>query len=157
MAVSLSKGQGVSLSKAANDLSQITIGLGWDVSEPKRGLFGTLFGAKQEDYDLDAIAFLLGADGTFTAPDDVVFYNEMRHASGAVWLTGDNRTGDGDGDDEQIIVNLDRLPQKYARIVFASARLFIPCRRKAPRCRFTTLRTAPSLRPFSHTSAKRSS
>jgi stress response protein SCP2 len=118
MAVSLSKGQGVSLSKAANDLSQITIGLGWDVSEPKRGLFGTLFGAKQEDYDLDAIAFLLGADGTFTAPDDVVFYNEMRHASGAVWLTGDNRTGDGDGDDEQIIVNLDRLPQKYARIVF---------------------------------------
>lgn len=118
MAVSLSKGQGVSLRKAENDLSQITIGLGWDVAEQKRGLLGSLFGGKQEDYDLDAIAFLLGADGKLTSPDDVVFYNAQEHPSGALWLTGDNRTGAGDGDDEQIIVKLDQLPAKYERILF---------------------------------------
>jgi stress response protein SCP2 len=118
MAVSLRKGQGVDLRKVENDLSQITIGLGWDVAEEKRGFLGSLFGSKPEDYDLDAIAFLLGADGKLTAPDDLVFYNKMRHPSGALWLTGDNRTGDGDGDDEQIIAKLDQLPAKYARILF---------------------------------------
>ena len=118
MAVSLRKGQGVDLRKVENDLSQITIGLGWDVAEEKRGFLGSLFGSKPEDYDLDAIAFLLGADGKLTEPKDVVFYNEMRHPSGALWLTGDNRTGDGDGDDEQIVVKLDQLPAKYQRILF---------------------------------------
>lgn len=118
MAVSLRKGQGVSLRKEENDLSQITIGLGWDVAEEKRGFLGSLFGAKQEEYDLDAIAFLLGANGKLPGPEDVVFYNAQRHASGALWLTGDNRTGAGDGDDEQIIVRLDQLPAKYERILF---------------------------------------
>ena len=118
MAVSLRKGQGVNLRKAENNLSQITIGLGWDVAEPKRGFFGSLFSSKPEDYDLDAIAFLLGENGKLTANDDVVFYNAMRHPSSALWLTGDNRTGDGDGDDEQIVVQLDKLPAKYDRILF---------------------------------------
>jgi stress response protein SCP2 len=118
MAVSLRKGQGVSLRKADNDLSRITIGLGWDVAEQKRGFLGSLFGGKQDDYDLDAIAFLLGADGKLPGREDVVFYNAQRHASGALWLTGDNRTGAGDGDDEQIIVKLDNLPAKYERILF---------------------------------------
>lgn len=118
MAVSLRKGQGVSLRKADNNLSQITIGLGWDVAEPKRGLLGSLFGRKPEDYDLDAIALLLGPDDKLPGREDVVFYNAQRHPSGALWLTGDNRTGDGDGDDEQIIVKLDALPAKYTRILF---------------------------------------
>jgi tellurium resistance protein TerD len=118
MAVSLRKGQGVSLRKVENDLCQITIGLGWDVAEQKRGFLGSLFGSKPEDYDLDAIAFLLGPDGKLPSREDVVFYNAMKHPSGALWLTGDNRTGAGDGDDEQIVVKLDRLPAKYERILF---------------------------------------
>lgn len=132
MAISLKKGQGVNLRKdAGHDLSTVTIGLGWDVVEQKRGLIGSLLGRKQEDYDLDAIAFLLGKDGKIQSlgragpnggatlvEGDIVFFNSMRHPSGAIWLTGDNRTGAGDGDDEQIIVRLDDMPEQYHSIVF---------------------------------------
>ena len=118
MAVSSNKGQGVDLRKADNDLRQVTIGLGWDVAEAKTGFFGSLFGAKQEEYDLDAIALVLGADGKMTGPQDAVFYNAKQHPGGAIWLTGDNRTGEGDGDDEQIIVELDRVDTSYQRILF---------------------------------------
>lgn len=121
MAVSLSKGQGISLRKADNDLRQVTIGLGWDVAQAKTGFLGSLFGGKQEEYDLDAIALLLGADGKMTGPQDAVFYNAMEHPDGAVWLTGDNRTGAGDGDDEQIVVDLDRVSFVYQRILFVVA------------------------------------
>jgi stress response protein SCP2 len=118
MAVSLNKGQGVSLRKADNDLSQVTIGLGWDVAEAKTGFLGSLFGKQPEEYDLDAIALVLGADGKMTGPQDAVFYNAKRHPGGAIWLTGDNRTGEGDGDDEQIIVKLDEVGSEYVRILF---------------------------------------
>ncbi len=132
MAVTLKKGEGISLRKDGEfDLSTVTMGLGWDVAEPKKGLIGSIFGKKEEDYDLDAIAFLLGKDGkvhnlgqqgnngTPTLVDgDVVFYNSLRHSSGAIWLTGDNRTGAGDGDDEQIVVKLDSLPPQYESIIF---------------------------------------
>lgn len=135
MAVTLKKGQGVNLRKEeGHDLSLVTIGLGWDVVEPKRGLLGGLLRKKQEDYDLDAIAFLLtkdgkvgnlgkpGPNGNATLVDgDVVFFNSMRHPSGAIWLTGDNRTGAGDGDDEQIIVRLNDLPEHYQSIIFVVA------------------------------------
>jgi tellurium resistance protein TerD len=120
MAVSLNKGQGVSLRKSDNDLSQVTIGLGWDVAEAKKGFFGSLFG-KQEEYDLDAIALVLGADGKMSGPHDAVFYNAKQHPGGAIWLTGDNRTGEGDGDDEQIIVAPDKVAGDVARILFIVA------------------------------------
>lgn len=128
MGISLKKGQGVSLKKEGSSLPQITIGLGWDVVKPK-GLLNKMFG-KSEDYDLDAICFMLGedglvknlgevADGRWTLRGgDVVFFNSKKHTSGAVELTGDNRTGDGDGDDEQIIVQLNKLPASYHRLVF---------------------------------------
>ncbi|MEO8360067.1 MAG: TerD family protein [Vicinamibacteria bacterium] len=124
MAVSLKKGQGVSLSKNDFDLSNVTMGLGWDVAEEKPGFFGTLLGKKPADYDLDAVAFLLGANGkvndlgTKLVNGDVVFFNSMKHQSGNVWLTGDNRSGAGDGDDEQIIVQLSKLDPRYQRVVF---------------------------------------
>ena len=118
MAVSLNKGQGVNLRKADNDLSQVTIGLGWDVAEEKVGFLGSLFGKQKVEYDLDAIALLLGSSGKMIGPKDVVFYNAKEHPGGAVWLTGDNRTGEGDGDDEQIIVELDQLGSDYERILF---------------------------------------
>ena len=130
MAVSLGKGQGISLKKTENNLSQVTIGLGWDIQEQKKGFLGGLFGGKNADYDLDVVAFLvvlngkvnnLGRDtqGNVTLQNgDVVFFNNQRHSSGHIWLTGDNRTGAGDGDDEQIVVKLNDLGQQYHKVVF---------------------------------------
>lgn len=132
MAISLKKGQGVNLKKSENELSEVTIGLGWDVNEDGRGgFFGKLLGKKPEEYDLDAVAFLLNENGKVVdlgdaAPNggpslvngDIIFYNSMRHKSGAIWLTGDNRTGAGDGDDEQIIVKLDQLTQDLKKVLF---------------------------------------
>ncbi|GHV08873.1 tellurium resistance protein TerX [Campylobacterota bacterium] len=125
MGVSLKKGQGVSLKKSENDLSKVTIGLGWDIKEEKKGFLSGLLGGKEEDYDLDVIAFLCGANGKVqnTGNDnlvggDIVFFNNLQHSSGRIWLTGDNRTGAGEGDDEQIVVNLNELSQNYTKIVF---------------------------------------
>lgn len=124
MGVNLSKGQGVSLRKDESDLDEVTIGLGWDVAKPKGGFLG-MFAKKMPDYDLDAIAVLLDANGKIRAPrlsnGDIVFYNNLNHSSGCVRLTGDNRTGEGDGDDEQIIVKLNALPAEYHKIVFLVA------------------------------------
>lgn len=131
MAISLKKGQGVSLKKSDFDLSMVTIGLGWDINEEKKGLLGSLFGKKEEEYDLDVVAFLCDVNGKVRdlgkldgnnrvtlVGGDIVFFNSMRHSSGCIWLTGDNRTGAGDGDDEQIIVKLNDLPDAYQKIVF---------------------------------------
>jgi stress response protein SCP2 len=131
MGVSLKKGQGVSLKKSDYDLSMVTIGLGWDVYEKKVGFLGGLLAKKEEEYDLDVAAFLCGPNGKIPnlgARDannqatliggDVIFFNSLRHSSGCIWLTGDNRTGDGDGDDEQIIAKLNDLPEAYQKIVF---------------------------------------
>ncbi|MDR1976064.1 MAG: TerD family protein [Campylobacteraceae bacterium] len=127
MAVSLKKGQGVSLKKSENDLSTVTIGLGWDVKEEKKGFIAALLGGggQNDDYDLDAVAFLCHSDGKIhnagnnnLVGGDIVFFNNLRHSSGAIWLTGDNRTGAGEGDDEQIIVKLNDLPAQFAKIVF---------------------------------------
>jgi stress response protein SCP2 len=131
MGVRLEKGQGVSLEKSHHDLSQVTIGLGWDVN-PNTGLLAKRGGASATDYDLDVIAFLCGADGKVKdlgwdkagkatlVNSDVVHFNHMKHRSGCVWLTGDDRTGagGGDGDDEQIIVRLNDLPAAFAKLVF---------------------------------------
>lgn len=140
MAINLVKGQTIDLRKNDKgeefDLSQVTIGLGWDVRQQKSGGFFSklLGGNKEADYDLDAIAFLLDSNGkvanlgrTVQTSDgrqvglyegDVIFFNSQRHPSGHIWLTGDNRTGAGDGDDEQIIVRLNNLDAKYDRILF---------------------------------------
>jgi stress response protein SCP2 len=129
--INLSKGQTIDLRKNSKgesvyDLSQVTIGLGWDVRQKESGFLGKLFGGKkEEEYDLDAIAFLIDANGKVKnlgneklVGGDVIFFNSLIHPSGQIWLTGDNRTGAGDGDDEQIIVKLDSLDQKYQKILF---------------------------------------
>ena len=130
MTVKLAKGQGVSLKKSESDLSQVTIGLGWDISTEKKGFLGTLFGKQEPEYDLDVVAFLCHDDGKVhdlgqvvdnrpsLVGGDVVFFNSMKHRSGCIWLTGDNRTGAGHGDDEQIIVKLNDLPEVYKKIAF---------------------------------------
>lgn len=108
MAVNLSKGQKVSLTKGNPGLSRIVVGLGWDTNKYDGGA----------DFDLDAAAFLLGANGKVTSDADFVFYGNLKHASGAVEHMGDNLTGDGDGDDEQIKVNLAAVPANIEKIGF---------------------------------------
>jgi tellurium resistance protein TerD len=127
MAINLNKGQAIELRKDANDLDQITIGLGWKVREKKKGLLSALLGAKDDaDFDLDAVAFLLDEhDKVQNRGDsklvggDVVFFNSRQHPSGTVIHSGDNRTGGtGAADDEQIIVKLNSVPAHYHRILF---------------------------------------
>jgi tellurium resistance protein TerD len=140
MAINLQKGQTIDLRKndkgeSVYDLSSVTMGLGWDVRKKETGFLGKfLGGGKEDEYDLDAIAFLLDENGKVADlgrttrnssgreislfEGDVIYFNSMAHPSGHIWLTGDNRTGAGDGDDEQIIVKLDSLDQKYQKIVF---------------------------------------
>ena len=108
MAVNLSKGQKVSLTKGNPGLSKIVVGLGWDTNKYDGGF----------DFDLDAAAFQLGANGKVTSDADFVFYGNLKHASGAVEHMGDNLTGDGDGDDEQIKVNLSAVPANIEKIGF---------------------------------------
>ena len=168
MAINLQKGQTIDLRKndkgESFDLSQVTIGLGWDVKQKESGFFGKLFGgSKEEEFDLDVIAFLLdskgkvanlGRDLVFSNNNkvglhagDIVFFNSMTYPSGSgtssmlfpegtpkftlqqkikqllnngelIVHTGDNLTGEGDGDDEQIIIKLDSLPAKIEKIIF---------------------------------------
>ena len=107
MAVSLSKGGNVSLTKEAPGLTAVTVGLGWDV----RTTTGT-------DFDLDASAIVLGADGRVLSDKHFVFFNNLTTPDGTIEHTGDNLTGEGEGDDEQINVNLQALPPEIDKIVF---------------------------------------
>ena len=169
MAINLEKGQGINLDKNTHDLSEIVIGLGWDVVEEKStqsknesrenfltrfkhliGLGGAGSGRKYmyslrrnnpmlrkeetKSYDLDAIAFLLDEKGKVRnlgsrnaldsgqvvdfVGSDIIFYNNPKLPDGSVIHTGDNRTGEGEGDDEQIVVKLNLLDPTYKRIVF---------------------------------------
>ena len=106
MPINLSKGQKVNLSKEVPGLSRIMVGLGWDTNRYDGNA----------DFDLDASAFLVGANGKCTCSGDFVFYNNLEHPSGAVKHMGDNRTGDGEGDDEQIFVDLSKIPANIEKI-----------------------------------------
>ncbi len=108
MAVCLTKGQKVDLTKGNPGLSKIMIGLGWDTNKYDGGA----------DFDLDAAAFLLGANGKVTNDGDFVFYGNLKHSSGGVEHMGDNLTGEGEGDDEQIMVDLKAIPANIERIDF---------------------------------------
>jgi len=116
MSVSLQKGQKVSLSKDNAGLSKVMIGLGWDeVQQKKKGFFS----AKPQDIDCDASAFLL-IDGKLRDKKDIVYFGNLRHPSGTVQHMGDNLTGAGDGDDEQIKVDLSMVPEDISKIAFSA-------------------------------------
>ncbi|MFD7166637.1 TerD family protein [Streptomyces violascens] len=107
MGVSLSKGGNISLSKEAPGLTAVLVGLGWEA----RSTTGA-------DYDLDASALLCDENGKVASNERFVFYNNLRSPDGSVEHTGDNLTGDGEGDDETVKVNLAMVPADVARIVF---------------------------------------
>ena len=106
--VSLFKGQKVSLTKDNPGLMRVIVGLGWDTNKYDGGY----------PFDLDASAFLLGENGKVRTDTDFVFYNNKIHPSESVKHTGDNQTGEGEGDDEVIIVNLTKVPESVSRIAF---------------------------------------
>lgn len=110
MPISLSKGQKVSLTKDNPGLKKVIVGLGWDVN-------GFDTGAA---FDLDAAAFMLGDTGRVTKSEDFVFYGNLKDPSGSVIHMGDNRTGAGEGDDEQITVDLTLVPANITRIAFTA-------------------------------------
>ncbi len=113
MSVNLQKGQKISLDKEAGAaLTSITMGLGWDAVK-KKGLFG--FGSKTEEIDLDASCILFGED---KRASDFVWFRQLTSRDGSIRHTGDNRTGAGDGDDEQIVVELARVPAGVNSLVF---------------------------------------
>ena len=113
MSVNLQKGQKISLEKEAGGaLGKVTMGLGWDAIK-KKGLFG--FGAKTESVDLDASCVLFDESNR---PVDFVWFRQLKSRDGSIVHTGDNRTGAGEGDDEQIVVDLTRVPAGVKALVF---------------------------------------
>lgn len=108
MPINLSKGQKVDFTKGNASLKHIMVGLGWDVNAFDSGA----------DFDLDASAFMCGANGKCPTEKEFVFYGNLEHPSGAVKHQGDNLTGEGDGDDEQIFVDLKAIPESVDKIAF---------------------------------------
>ena len=105
MAVNLKKGEKVDLTKGRAGLSKIIVGLGWDTNKFDGG-----------DFDLDASAFLIGENGKVAGVQDFIYFNQLKHASGSVEHLGDNLTGAGDGDDEQIKIDLNKVPAATTKI-----------------------------------------
>lgn len=106
MAIQLSKGQRIDLTKTNPGLTRAVIGLGWDTNKYQGG----------HDFDLDASAFLVDASDKCTNDQDFIFYNNLTHPSESVIHTGDNLTGEGDGDDEQLIVDFSKIPSYVHKI-----------------------------------------
>ena len=112
MPISLKKGQKVSLTKGNPGLKNVVVGLGWDTNAYDTG----------SDFDLDAAAFCLTDSGKVASQNDFVFFGNLSHPSGAITHLGDNLTGAGDGDDEQIKIDLSKVPAEITKIAFTVTR-----------------------------------
>ena len=108
MPINLQKGQKVDLTKGNAGLKNLMVGLGWDVNQYDGSA----------DFDLDAAAFLLGDNGKVPNQDDFIFYGNLKHKSESVEHMGDNLTGEGDGDDEQVKVDLSKIPANITKVAF---------------------------------------
>lgn len=104
--ISLAKGQKIDLTKTNPGLTKIMVGLGWDTNKYDGG----------HEFDLDAVAFLVNAEGKATSDGAFIFYNNKQDPSGSVVLSGDNRTGEGEGDDETVKINLATVPAEVQKI-----------------------------------------
>lgn len=117
MGINLQKGQKIDLTKGGTGLSKVMVGLGWDEVQQSRGFFAP----PPQDIDCDASVILCGDNGKILPGDTnnfLVYYGNLQHHSGAIVHQGDNLTGAGDGDDEQIMVDLQRVPSNVAKLVF---------------------------------------
>ncbi|MCR1954537.1 TerD family protein [Clostridioides mangenotii] len=106
MAIVLKKGQKIDLTKGNPGLKKIKLGLGWDTNSFDSG----------NDYDLDVSVFMVGKSNRVERDEDFIFYNNLKHSSGSVEHLGDNRTGEGDGDDEEIIMDLPKIPDHIEKV-----------------------------------------
>ena len=122
MSISLQKGQKVNLSKEKKGLSRVVVGLGWDEVKRSRGFFAL----KPAPIDCDASAILL-QNGRMAGRDDLVYYNNLTHKSGTVRHMGDNLTGEGEGDDEQIVIDLDRGTLLFLKSCCHLTDAAVPC------------------------------
>ncbi len=120
MAINLQKGQRVDLTKGNPGLSKIMVGLGWDpVQSGGKGFLGSLFGGgSTTNIDCDASVIMLGENERLQSNNDVIYFGNLKSKDGSVQHSGDNLTGDGDGDDEQIVVDLNRVPATIQKLVF---------------------------------------
>lgn len=110
MSISLKKGQKIDLTKGNSGLKKVVFGLGWDTNRYDGNA----------DFDLDVSAFFTDASGKVTGEQDFVFYGQPQHPSGALVYSGDNQTGDGAGDDETMVVELNKIPSNIEKISFAA-------------------------------------
>lgn len=117
MGINLQKGQRISLSKESPGLTKLICGLGWDVAKSSGGGFFGAF-SNTQNCDLDASVICLDQNGKVKDVANLVYFGNLSHKSGAITHLGDNLTGAGEGDDEQIIVDLARLPKEIAKLVF---------------------------------------
>ncbi len=115
MSINLQKGQRISLKKQAPKLEKLMCGLGWDVAEKKGGFWRRL---TQGDFDLDASVLCLNEKSKLPTEKDLIYYGNKRHYSNAINHLGDNLTGEGDGDDEEIIINLTSIPTNIHQLIF---------------------------------------
>jgi tellurium resistance protein TerD len=119
MTISLQKGQKIDLTKGNAGLSKILVGLGWDpVKRGGGGLFGGLFGGGGQNIDCDASVIMLNEQNKITGKENIIYFGNLQSKDGSIRHTGDNLTGDGEGDDEQIIVELSRIPAQIQKLVF---------------------------------------
>lgn len=121
MGINLSKGQKINLSKeSGGSLNKIRVGLGWDAVGPAEGggFFKKLFAGGAPDIDCDASVLMLDGNGKLANISDLIYYGNLKGGGGAVVHTGDNLTGEGEGDDEVILVDLGKVPDSYGKMVF---------------------------------------
>lgn len=110
MSISLVKGQKIDLTKGNKGLSKVVFGLGWDINRYDGNV----------DFDLDVSAFLSDGSGKSTSEHDFVFYGQPQHPSGALLYSGDNQTGEGAGDDETMVVELNKIPPNIEKVSFTA-------------------------------------
>ena len=127
MSVAVEQGQQVVLDGSTFDLSYVAIGLGWDLHQTNLGVFHRFLGKKTVPFDLDLACFLLDSEdkvrelgSDYLVGGDVIFFSNKLHHSGKIWLSDDNRTGDGDGDDEQIVARLHTISPDIHRLLFVA-------------------------------------
>tara|TARA_Y100000588_G_C14224450_1_gene912474 strand:+ start:1120 stop:1725 length:606 start_codon:yes stop_codon:yes gene_type:complete len=119
VSINLVKGQKIDLTKGSAGLSKIMVGLGWDpVAQKSGGLLGGLFGGGTPDIDCDASAIMLDANGKLTNKSNLIYFGNLRSQNNSVIHQGDNLTGDGDGDDEQIMLDLASIDGDIQKIIF---------------------------------------